>query len=834
MSLTLYKKKRNFRNTPEPGAKNGNKKSSLSFVIQRHDASHLHYDFRLEMEGVLKSWAVPKGPSMKAGEKRLAVHVEDHPLEYGKFFGEIPEGNYGAGTVEIWDKGTYQPVEIEKGNTAEDTLLNQYKKGNLKFILHGKYLNGEFALVRMHGQDKNWLLIKKSDDYSAKKFNIEALKPINSFHKNGKIVSNGKTKKETDKHVEKTEEAWKHLQQPMLAKLSSGIQNNANWLYEMKYDGYRALTKISNGKAEMWSRNGNSFNKQFAPLVAELENTDAEIILDGEVVIENKKGISDFQLLQNYFTTQKGTLKYYVFDILFVNGHPINDLPLRQRKELLDIFFQNYKFKNIIRSDFVIGKGEELFKKLSAEGYEGIIAKDMESRYFPGKRIDSWLKIKNVMSQEVIICGYTLPQRSRKYFGSLILGVHENNKLKYIGNCGTGFTEASLKELHGQLKKLVIKTCPFETVPSLKGQKGKVVWLRPELVCHVKFHEWTNDQHLRAPVFMGLRIDKKATEVAIEKAENKTKSSTSSDADNEVMLIIDNKKIKCTNLNKIYFPDDGITKGDLINYYRRISSYILPYLKDRPLSLNRHPNGINGPSFFQKDMNVEQLPEWVETSKIYSKSNKKYIHYLICNDQATLVYIANLGSIEINPWHSKRNTPEMPDYLMLDLDPGEIPFQKIVDTALVIKDICDELSIRSYCKTSGARGLHIYIPLAAKYDYDLTKTFAELLANIAHKRLPDITSLERPLAKRKNKIYLDFLQNRMGQTIAAPYCVRPKPQATVSTPLLWNEVNHQLTPQMFTIHTMEQRLKLTGDLWKGVLGKGIDLNRSLHNIEKIN
>jgi len=832
MGLTLYKKKRNFKNTPEPGASIGSKKSALTFVVQRHAASHLHYDFRLEMEGVLKSWAVPKGPSMKPGEKRLAVFVEDHPLPYGKFFGEIPKGNYGAGIVEIWDKGTYAPVENEKGKEAKKVLLAQLKKGNLKFIINGNYLKGEFALVRLHGQEKNWLLNKKSDEHAATEFSIEKLKPIKPFSRNEKSTPEKKSKKESDKLIEETDHAWKPLQKPMLAKLTSRITDNENWLYEMKYDGYRAIAKISGRKTEIFSRNGNSFTKQYSSLSRELDRIKEEVILDGEVVIENDKGVSSFQLLQNYTKSQKGTLRYYVFDILFLNGHRIIDLPLRQRKELLNIFLKNHKFKNILNAEFTIGKGEELFKELSAKGHEGIIAKDMDSHYYPGKRSDSWLKVKSIMSQEAIICGYTLPQNSRKYFGSLILGVYKGGKLTYIGNCGTGFTETSLRELHQKLEKHILKSCPFETKPVILGAKGKVVWIKPELVCAVKFQAWTEEGRIRIPVFMGLRSDKNKKEVLIEKPEEKS-GKKAVDKPNDVTLTLGKKKVECTNINKIYFPDDGITKGGIINYYRNVSKYILPYLKNRPLSLNRHPNGIKGPSFYQKDMDVQQIPSWAKTEKLYSKSNKKYINYLICNDEATLIYTANLGSIEINPWHSRYNTPDHPDYMMMDLDPGEISFKKVVDTALVIKEICDELKIECFCKTSGASGLHIFIPLGAKYDYDQTKMFAELLATLTHKRLPSITSIERAVAKRKDKIYVDFLQNRKGQTIAAPYCVRPKPQATVSTPLLWKEVNHQLTPQMFTIHNIQKRLKSTGDLWKGILGKGINLEKVLNTMDKI-
>ncbi len=754
MSLSLYKQKRNFKNTPEPGAKKEENKSSLSFVVQRHDASHLHYDFRLEMEGVLKSWAVPKGPSMKAGERRLAVMVEDHPLPYGKFYGEIPKGNYGAGTMDIWDNGTYSPIENVKNNEAEKLLLAQLKKGDLKFRLNGKHLRGTFALVRMHnGQEKNWLLIKKDDEYAVKDFNIEEQKPVKQYSKRAKPVerSNGVGQKEQKEKSENIESVWKYIHAPMLAKLTAEVNDNPGWLYEMKYDGYRAITKINKGNAEMVSRNENSFNKQYATLIAELEKIKDEVVLDGEVVIENEKGRSNFQLLQNYTTTKQGILKYYVFDILFLNRHRLTDMPLRDRKDLLDAFFLKYKFKNAIKSDFIIGKGETLFKKLSSKGYEGIITKDMNGSYLSGKRSDGWLKVKSVMMQEAVICGYTLPQNSRKYFGALILGMYDKKTLEYIGNCGTGFTETSLKQLHSQFEKLKTEKCPFEKNPVMFGMKGKPVWIKPELVCNVKYSEWTQDNHLRHPVFMGLRSDKSSTEVVKEDPKHPA-SDSSMDTKKEEIITLNGKKVKCTNLTKVYWPDDGITKGNLISYYQHISKYILPYLKNRPQSLNRFPNGITGPSFYQKDMEVKQLPSWVKTVKLYSKSNKAYIDYLICNDAASLVYMANLGCIEINPWHSTFSNPDYPDYTMLDLDPGDISFTEVVDAALVIKEICDQLKINCFCKTSGATGMHIYIPLGAKYSYDEVKLFTELLATLTHQRLPDTTSTERTIAKRNDKI----------------------------------------------------------------------------------
>jgi bifunctional non-homologous end joining protein LigD len=867
MALNLYRKKRNFGETPEPSGGKEKSSSKLTFVVQRHDASHLHYDFRLEMDGVLKSWAVPKGPSMKAGERRLAVHVEDHPLAYGKFYGEIPAGNYGAGVVEIWDNGTYAPLEPDSSKSAEKRLLHQYFKGDLKFILKGKHLKGAFALVRMNdGTDKNWLLIKKSDEYAVKSYNIATIDPVKPFAKKKtskkKSVAEKKESKasadqETDAEPDpdsyrnsKTplEKAWQKLKKPMLATLAASHEDNSDWMYEPKYDGYRAVVKISKGKVEMVSRNGNSFNKQYQSLIPELEKFEDDLILDGEIVIENQKGISNFQLLQNYTTTKKGVLRYYVFDILYLNGYLVTQLSFVQRRELLEAVFTKVKLVNIQPSPLVRENAKELMKRLTKLGYEGIVAKKSDSLYFPGVRSDSWLKLKNHQSLEAIICGYTAPQNSRKFFGSLILGIHDKGKLVYIGNCGTGFTEVTLEELHKKFEKLKIAKSPFDSPPKMTGQKGKPTWMKPELVCNVQFANWTEDKHLRVPVFMGLREDKKGSEVMKDNDIKATqleipitvgtrilskKSTSQKYEENDIVLTINGKKLKITNRNKVYFPETGTTKGEVIDYYRKISKFILPYLKNRPESLNRHPNGITKPGFYQKDMDTSQIPEWVRTEKQYSKSNEEYLDYLICNNEATLVYMANLGCIEINPWHSTFDKPDDPDYMIMDLDPGNIGFKEVVRTALKIRDICTEIGIKTFCKTSGATGLHVYIPLKKRYTYDEIKLFGELLATAVQQQLPDTTSIERTVSKRNDKIYIDFLQNRKGQTIASVYSVRPKPGATVSTPLDWTEVTERLDPKNFTIYTIFDRLEEKGDLWKGVLGKGADIGKALNKLEKI-
>jgi bifunctional non-homologous end joining protein LigD len=514
MSIETYKKKRDFKQTSEPSHVKTEKGSELSFVVQRHDARRLHYDLRLEMENVLKSWAVPKGPSMVAGEKRLAIMVEDHPLSYGEFEGEIPKGNYGAGTVEIWDKGSYRPLD-DKGK-HEEKLIAQLIKGDLKFTVDGSILKGSFALVRINDDKNEWLLIKKKDEFALPEFNIEKVKPLS-----GLISKKTKSSDKTDRKpaIEKNVSAENFpdkVIRPMLARLTGRLVDNPEWLYEIKYDGYRIISTIKNGEVKLFSRNGNSYTEKFKTLVSELNSVKDNVIIDGEVVIENEKGLSDFQLLQNFNSTRSGILKYYVFDILYLNGHDVTNFPLTSRKELLETFFNKYKFVHIHNTEFQTGNGVSLFEELSSKGYEGVIAKSPESIYIPGKRSDSWLKIKSIMMQEAVICGYTLPMKSRQHFGSLILGLYEEGELKYIGNCGTGFSDALIKELYNKFTDIETKKSPFRITPEFSYPKGKPVWLVPELVCNVKFSEWSREKHLRNPVFMGLREDKSANEVKFE------------------------------------------------------------------------------------------------------------------------------------------------------------------------------------------------------------------------------------------------------------------------------------------------------------------------------
>ncbi len=616
----------------------------------------------------------------------------------------------------------------------------------------------------------------------------------------------------------------------MLATLVDQPFDGPEWLFEIKWDGFRTIAQIKKKKVDLYSRNLVSFTELFTPIQKTLSKLNFDAVLDGEVVVVDDKGKSHFQLLQNYNNTGEGAgrLIYFVFDILYLDGRDLRGLPLIERKEILKKILP--KTKNVRYSDHVLEHGKKFYQIAQKQDLEGIIAKKTTSTYQIGRRTMDWLKIKLHHEQEAVIVGFTEPKGGRKYFGALILGVYENAKLKYVGHTGGGFNEQLLKTIHGKLKPLVQKVSAFETIPKTNAP---ATWVKPKLIAQVKFAEWTGDGHMRQPIFIGLRTDKKPTAVSKElpKDINPKSMKTSGKKNSEDReLKINSNLVKITHWDKVYWPKEKITKGQVIEYYRKISKYILPYLKNRPESLNRHPHGIDGQSFFQKDVG-DMPPKWVKTHKVFSESNNKHLNYLICQDEATLVYMANLGCIEINPWNSHIGSLDKPDYLIVDLDPEDISFDKVVEAAQVTHEVLNKLKVPSYCKTSGATGLHIYIPLGAKYTYDQAKQFTQLVVTMVHNRLPNTTSLERRPIKRQKKVYLDFLQNRRGQTLAAAYSIRPKAGATVSTPLDWKEVKKGLSPKNFTMFNIFDRLKKKSDLWKPVLGKGVDLKKVLARLE---
>lgn len=864
MGLKLYNKKRNYKESPEPSGKTEKSKSKLRFVVQRHKASHLHYDFRLEMDGVLKSWAVPKGPSLNPKDKRLAMMVEDHPYSYRTFSGIIPAGNYGAGIVEIWDEGEYSDLENSDKKTAEKKLKAGFNAGSLKFTLHGKKLKGEFALVKLKGIGENqWLLIKHRDKFSVdeeyfSEENTPKNSPINKWlAENVKSIKSKTVKTKKNKAIEKNpiikkESRTKYLPapskklskyiKPMLAKQTDAAFNDKEWIYEIKWDGYRAVAEVNKQNVSIYSRNGNSFNDSYPIVESALKEVEMQAVLDGEIIIVDENGKSNFQKLQHYQSDDDHVMEYRVFDLLSLNGVSTIDLPLIDRKKLLKQLLP--KSNNVIKySDHIETKGEEFFAMAVKNKLEGIMAKKADSFYKPGARSTEWLKIKHHNTQEAVIAGFTDPGGSRKHFGALILGIWDQEKLKYIGHTGSGFDTKGLKSLSKLLKPLIIKTSPFQ-------EKVKTnmpaTWVKPQLVGEIKFTEWTRDGSLRHPIFLRLREDKSTkdvtmkaqmpvTKAAAKKKKAGSKKEKANDGAKDSYISIGKLKVKTTNLNKIYFPEDNVTKGDVINYYQSISKYILPFLKDRPQSLKRNPNGIYDTGFFHKDAG-DKAPDFVKSESIHSDSGNKNIDYIICNNAPTLAYLNNLGCIELNPWHSTIKKLDKPDYLIIDIDPSDKnTFDQVIETANVVHAIFKKIGVESYCKTSGSTGLHVYVPTQKKYTYDQLKDFSHVICMLVREELPGFTTLERNLKKRGNKmIYLDHLQNRRGQTISSVYCLRPKKGSTVSMPLKWKEVKPGLSPMDFHIKNALKRIEKNPDLFRPVLEKGIDLKKCLKLIDEIN
>lgn len=804
MGLREYRRKRTFAKTPEPGPSRAPAGEGRRFVVHKHQASHLHYDLRLEHTGVLKSWAVPKGPSTDPRDKRLAIMVEDHPLEYRRFEGRIPEGQYGAGLVEIWDKGTY----VFDGGKAP-SMTAALAKGHIDFTLHGKKLQGPFTLVRMKkpgGKDNLWLLFKRREaDPPA-----PAGRPVPPLS-TGKPTLAGPDLEGAPKGP------FPRGVEPMLATLVDGPFDREGWAFEVKWDGFRSIAEIRRGEVRLLSRNGKPQNARFPTVAAALNGFPVNAVFDGEIVAVDAKGRPDFQALQSSMRTGEGRILYYVFDLLHAAGYDLRGLPLRRRRAILEKLLP---VSGTVRlSEAVEKDGRAFFLAAEENGLEGVIAKDLSSAYRTGERTRAWLKIKTHKRQEAVICGFTGPRASRKRFGALILGAFRNGELTYIGHVGTGFTERALEELHGKLASLVRSRSPFAREPKTNMP---VTWVAPRLVCEIRFHEWTGEGLMRQPVFLGLREDKSPRDVAVERAEPR-------------QAVFQDPKIRTraelTNLDKVFWPRGGITKKDLIGYYDRVAETILPYLEGRPQALNRHPDGIEGENFFQKNLS-QAPPPWVETVDVPSESGGKTIRYLVCRNRDTLLYLANLGCIEINVWSSSIPHLDSPDYLVLDFDPLETSFPHVVEAVLAAKAFLDEMTIPAFCKTSGATGMHIYIPLEPRFSQSQVRELAHLIALVVNRRNPDLTSLERSPGKRKGRVYLDYLQNRSGATMAAPYSVRPREGAPVSMPLSWKEVTPRLDPLDFDIRTVPARLAKRGDAWRNMFRKRLDLAVALAKFER--
>ncbi len=773
--LGEYRRKRDPARTPEPFA--GTKRDQAPiFVVQRHDARRLHYDFRLERDGALASWAVPKGVPLEPGQRGLAVHVEDHPLGYADFEGEIPKGQYGAGTVEIWDRGTYE-------------LLEEKKDGGLTVRLHGERLEGTWTLVpaRLDGDPKNWLIIRKRETDGA-----------------------------ASSSVQRRYEA-------MLATLASAqeLPSGDDWVFEVKWDGYRALAYVRGSEATLVSRNGNDLTERFRGVANAIPRSlkTPDCVLDGEVCALDEQGRPSFSAMQQ---GKAGTpIVYEVFDVLEVDGEPLVDLPLRERRARLEALLD--RRNRTVRVSGQFEDGAALYEAARQQGLEGIVAKRLDCPYRQGKRTREWLKIKTHGRQEFVVAGYTKGQGRRSgRFGSLVLGVWRGDELSYAGNVGTGFTDKDIDELLRKLRPLETKEPPFAVVPTMpKVKRSDVVWVKPELVCEVEFVEWTHDGRLRAPSFQGLREDKRAREVHREEP-----------LANEVR--VGSKAVKLSNLDKVFWPGEGITKGDLLRYYRAVAPVLIPHIRDRPFTMKRYPDGIEGQFFFQKDA-PKHMPEWIPTVPVEATTREaprrtRTIRAPLVNDEAALLWMVNMACIDLNTWYSRVDKPERPDFVLFDLDPAAgAGFPEVIQVALLVKEVLDALGLVGLPKTSGSDGMHVLVPIERRHTYDDTREFAEIVAGTLARTHRGLVTTEWTKSKRRG-VLIDSNQNGEGKTIASVYSVRPHPGAPVSTPLRWEEVGEGLDPKAFTMDAVLGRIDRDGDLFEGVLKTRQSLGKALRAV----
>src|SRR5262245_2094261 len=901
--LEEYRRKRDPAATPEPFGGPGPDGGSR-FVVHKHSARRLHYDLRLEIDGVLKSWAVPKGPSMKSHEKRLAVHVEDDPLEYADFEGVIPEGSYGAGPWIVWDAGRFQLLKPEPAR-------EQIARGKLEFELFGFKLKGRWTLARMSGKDRDWLLLKKSDEFAG------GAEPTERYPES---VLSGLTVEELRAGGSRVETLRRRLtglkalrgaiapsgDLLMLATLVDETPSDTSWLFEIKYDGVRVLATRVGDEIELRGRSGQIFTTRYPEVTAALHALPLEsFVLDGEVVALDERGRSSFQRLQERMGLTRPAdierargevpVSAAFFDALALDGRDLRRLPLEARKECLKLLLPPRGV--VYYGDHVVEHGADFLAAACEQGLEGIVAKKRDSPY-AAKRSRDWLKIKCQLRQEFVIGGYTVPQGTRAHFGALHLGLYERGELVYVSKVGTGFDERALKTIGEKLRPLARPTSPFARgTPGGRGHH----WVEPRLVGEVRFTEWTRDGGIRHPAFLGLRDDKRPEDCVREtpadtrgdeaevggwrraaspvrplsaalRAAGGTRGShsarpdpptsawsphgesagrratagrgssqtvASGKADARRASVVkggtaaagDERRVTITNPEKVFWPDEGYTKSDLVAYYEAVSPWLLPYLQDRPLVLTRYPDGITGKSFFQKDA-PEWTPPWIRTARIHASDVDRDIDYFIVDDRESLRYVVNLGTIPLHLWSSRLTSLDNPDWLVLDLDPKGAPFTDVVKVARALHGILDGLGLPSYVKTSGATGLHIVLPLGAGYDYEITRTFARLLAVVGVQAEPEISTIARPLRSRGGKVYVDFGRNGRGQTVVAPFSARPLPGAPVSCPLRWDEVTAKLDPRRFTIETVPARLEKLGDTLAPVLTGRIDVAATLRRLER--
>lgn len=777
-NLLEYNQKRNFDRTLEPKGKPEEPEELLRFVIQHHIARNDHYDLRLEWDGALLSWAVPKGPSFDTKDKRLAVQVEDHPLEYRNFEGTIPKGEYGGGTVMLWDEGTWEPnVDVEKG----------LKDGTLKFVLNGRRLKGKWALIRMKAKDgevkNNWLLLKEKDKYVKENDGISEFCTSIRTGRTMEEIEKGEDEKITKNPFDKAN--------VQLAKLVNTVPKGENWFYELKYDGYRIIAFIEGNSVRLVTRNNNNYTNRFAGIASSLLDWAAgrAMVLDGEMVVTDESGKTDFQALQNHMKNPKAqSLTYIIFDILALDGADLRGQKLSQRKETLQNLMENAP-KNLHYSQHVVGNGNESFKAACKLGMEGIIGKKADSLY-SGTRNGDWIKLKCEKRQEFVIGGFTLTNKKTSGVSSLLLGVYDGNELVYAGRAGTGLSKSDMNELDKKFKTLKRTESPFTLAPNPRSNE-KITWIEPELVAEIKFAEWTEDNLLRQASFKGLRTDKNPKDIKREKSDNEEQPQISAEETVESMGINDNgiiiKGIKITNPDKVIFDNPEITKADVARYYAQISKRMLPYVSHRVLSVVRCPKGVSQSCFFKKHPGPDN--KGVVTMPVPTSDGQTEDYFYIENEFG-LISEAQMGTLEFHIWGSRVDELEKPDMMVFDLDPDEgMNLEMVRQGVRDIKSILTELSLSSYLKTSGGKGYHVVVPLKPTVSWDMFYDFARRVAEVMEKKWPDRYTSNVRKNRRTNKIFIDWIRNGRGATSIAPYSIRARKGARVSMPIAWNELD---------------------------------------------
>lgn len=862
MTLTEYKRKRNFRRTPEPAPKRANRREGFSYVIQKHAASHLHYDFRLELDGVLLSWAVPKGPCLDSKVKRLAMHVEDHPVAYGGFEGTIPEGEYGGGTVLLWDQGAWEPI----GDPRQG-----YREGKLAFQLAGKKLKGEWKLVRTRSRQpgkEQWLLMKGNDKYAKPlaSFDILEKKPksvvsgrdLEAIAGAKNRTSSSKSKrhiapkpkkrnksrvaKSTARTIKPSQIAVKRTPLPkrievQLATLTKEAPQGNEWVHEIKFDGYRMICRIDGKAVKFISRNHQNWTSRLKPLVGAARELAVETaILDGEVVVVKRDGSTDFQALQNAFKQgDAAEFQYYVFDLLYLNGVSLVEAPLEERKAVLAELLATLPGSSPIRySEHFTGSGEDFKKQACKLHLEGSISKRRDQPYRSGRGFD-WLKVKCGHNEEFVIGGYTDPSGSRTGFGALLMGYYDQKRqLHYAGKVGTGFGERELTTLLPQLQRLEQKVSPFVDRVAKTGRTRNAHWVNPKLVAQISYGSRTREGILRHAAFEGLREDKAAEEVKLDrtlpmeeamkktrapKRPAKTKAARPKRSDGTNSQAVDDPNadsiggVRITSVDKLLFSDTTITKRELAIYYQDVAPWLLPHIVRRPLVLVRCPEGQSKECFYQKHPGIG-TPKHLR--RIPIRESSKSEEYVVVDDVEGLISLSQIGVLEIHAWGSREDKLEQPDRLIFDLDPGpEVAWKVVVDSAKRIRDFLQELGLETFVKTTGGKGLHLVAPINRKQEWDEVKAFCKDVAHLLVAAAPDLYMATMSKAARTQKIFVDYLRNGRGATAVVPFSPRARPNAPVSTPLTWKELNPKITANHFTIENVRRRLSaLTNDPWQ--------------------